>query len=387
MLISVALALLLQSAPEKETVPLPGSKLRVELAKISGAPGIRPFSIGVREVTWAEYNVYFAELNRKQADLDGVTRPTMAKAYFGQVGVPPDFLADPRPVTNVRWHGAMGFCQWLSAHTGRVFRLPTEKEWEHAARAGEAGDAPAAPDDVAWHAGNSGKKTHDAGGLKPNAFGLHDLLGNVWEYCLERDPATGYEPVLRGGSWAVPKAELGFASRRQIPVEWFTADCVTPRSVWWLGSNKAEQGFRVACVDGFAGAEERGRAAAKIGFKILENEHFEVKVAGERDFYCRLKIEVRNGTDRAVEDLEIRAYYLTPKGTPHLVDKEVTKPGRATFANHWPVLAAGAAPHAAPLQPGEARTFPVILPQSFDTDEEVEYGKFGASVMNVRFAK
>jgi formylglycine-generating enzyme required for sulfatase activity len=388
--LAAALVLALQSAPEKEAVPVPGTKLTFEMVKIPGGPGIRSFWIGAREVTWAEYNVYFAEGEavRKKADLDGVTRPTMAKSYFGQVQVPPDFLADPRPATNVRWHGANGYCQWLTKHTGRVFRLPTEKEWELAARAGETGAAPASLDDVAWHQGNSGKQTHDVGSLKPNAYGLFDMLGNVWEYCLELDRTTGFDPVLRGGSWTVPSAQTGFASRRTVPVEWFTADCVTPRSVWWLGSNQSEQGFRVVCVPGFAGEKEREEASANIGLKVVANEDFEAKLGKERDFFCRLKLEVKNGTDRAIEELEIRAYYLTPKGKPHLTDKEVPKPGRATFANHWPVLpsSAFAGPHAAPLKPGETRGFTVTLPQSFDTDDEVEYGKFGASLMNVRFA-
>src|SRR5262245_50518635 len=372
----------LQATPEKESVQVPGTKVTFEVVKIPGGPGVRPFSIATREVTWAEYNVYFAEGDevRRKAGLDGGTRPTMAKSYFGQVQVPNDFLADPRPVTNVRWHGANGYCQWLTKHTGRVFRLPTEKEWELAARAGETGAAPAALDAVAWHQGNSGKKTHDVGGLKPNAFGLYDMLGNVWEYCLEVDRTAGFDPVVRGGSWKTPASEVGFASRRTIPAEWFTADCVTPRSVWWLGSNQAEQGFRVVCVAGFAEGKEREAAAAKIGLQIQGNEDFEATIGKERDFFCRLKVEVKNGTEKTIEELEIRAYYLTPKGTAHLVDKEVTKPGRATFANHWPVLpsSAFAGPHTAPLKPGETRAFTVVLPQSFDTDEEVQYRKFGS---------
>jgi formylglycine-generating enzyme required for sulfatase activity len=389
--LAALLALALQSPPEKETVPVPGTKLSFEMVKIPGGPGVRPFSMATREVTWAEYNVYFAEGNevRKKADLDGVTRPTMAKAYFGQVQVPPDFLTDPRPVTNVRWHGANGYCQWLTKHTGRVFRLPTEKEWELAARAGEKGAAPISLDDVAWHQGNSDKKTHDVGGRKPNAFGLHDVLGNVWEYCLEVDRTTGFDPVLRGGSWKTPAAEVGFASRRTVPAEWFTADCVTPRSVWWLGSNQAEQGFRVVCVSGFADARELEKASASIGLKILGSEDFEATIGKERDFLCRVKVEVKNDTGKTIEELEIRTYYLTPQGKPHLTDKDVPKPGRATFTNHWPVLPSSAfdGPHTAPLKTGETRTFSVVLPQSFDTDGEVEYGKFGAMATNLRFAK
>src|SRR4029453_5478009 len=220
MTLAALLALALQS-PEKESVQIPGSKLTFDMVKIAGGPGVRPFAIGAREVTWAEYNVYFGEGEaRKKADLDGVTRPTMAKPYFGQVGVPPDFLNSPRQAENGRWPGANGYCQWLTKHTGRVFRLPTEKEWELAARAGETGPAPGALDDVAWHQGNSEKKTHDAGTRKPNAFGLYDMLGNVWEYCVEIDRTDGFDPVLRGGSWRVPAAEIGFAARRRIPVDW-----------------------------------------------------------------------------------------------------------------------------------------------------------------------
>jgi len=394
--LAALLALALQSAPDKQTVPVPESKLTFEMVKIPGGPGIRPFWIGTREVTWAEYNVYFAEgfpLGKK-SDLDGVTRPTKAKTYFGDVGVPSESLADPRPVTNVRWHGALGYCEWLSKHTGRVFRLPTEKEWELAARAGETGAAPKDLDGVAWHAGNGGKGTRDVGTGKPNAFGLYDMLGNVWEYCLELDPSSGFSPVLRGGSWAVPSAETGFASRRLIPYDWFSSDCVRPRSVWWLGSKKAEQGFRVVCVDGAADAKEREAAVAKIPLKLSEPADVTVTFLDEKgkptvDEYWKLTVELKNGTDRTIDELEVRVFILKPNGKPHLWDKEVPKPGRATYASGWPVLASGAAvgPHTAPLKPGETRTFAVTMPQSFDTDEEVAYGKFGASVMNVRFAK
>lgn len=395
MILATTLALLLQAAPEKETVQVPGGKLSFEMVKVA-PPGLRPFWIAAREVTWAEYNLYFAEVEavRKKADLDGVTRPTKAKSYFGDVGVPSEMLSDARPVTNVRWHGALGYCQWLTKHTGRVFRLPTEKEWEFAARAGEKGAAPPKLDEQAWHAGNSGGSSRNVGGGKPNAFGLHDVLGNVWEYCLEPDVASGFAPVLRGGSFSLPAGETGFASRRSYSYDWFSSDCVRPRSVWWLGSNKTGQGFRVLCVEGAADAKEREAAAEKLPLKILGNADVDVKWVDEKgetsfDQYWKVSVEVTNGTGRAIDELEVRVYILTPKGKPHLWDKEVTKPGRATFASGWPVLASSAVagPHTAPLQPGETRTFSVTMPQSFDTEDEVEYGKFGASVMNLRFAK
>lgn len=393
--LAALLAFALQSPPEKESVPIPGTKLTFEMVKVPGGPGMRPFWIGVREVTWAEYNVYFAELPevRKKADLDGVTRPTKAKTYFGDVGVSSETLSDARPVTNVRWHGALGFCEWLTKHTGRVFRLPTEKEWEVAARAGDAGPAPKDLDGVAWHAGNGGKSTHDVATRKPNAFGLHDMLGNVWEYCLEPEVAKGFAPVLRGGSWTVPAAETAFTARRSPTFDWFSSDCVRPRSVWWLGSNKTEQGFRVVCVDGAADAKDREAAAAKLPLKILGSTDVDVTFTDNDgkptiDQYWKLSLEVTNGTGKMIDELEVRAFILKPNGKPHTWDKEVTKPGRATFASGWPVLGSSAAPAAAaPLKAGETRTFSITMPQSFDTDDEVEYGKFGASVMNVRFAK
>jgi hypothetical protein len=194
--------------------------------------------------------------------------------------------------------------------------------------------------------------------------------------------------VLRGGSWKVKGAELGYASRRTIPEEWFTADCVRPRSVWWLGSKESEQGFRVVCVADAADPKELEAAAAKMPVKILKATDVDFKTGKEIDQYVRIEGEVTNGTARAIDELEVRVWYLTPGGKPHLTDKDVPKPGRATFASGWPALASGSDPAAAaPLKPGETRAFVLHLPQSFDTDSEVEYGKFAGRAMNLRYAK
>jgi formylglycine-generating enzyme required for sulfatase activity len=131
---------------------------------------------------------------------------------------------DDEPVVQVSWNDAIAFCQWLSAADHRPYRLPTEAEWEYACRAGTAtrwctGDDPAALDQVAWIRDEIDCTTHPVAGKKPNAFGLYDMHGNVWEWCLDRfgpysgdpvaDPAgalSGGAHVLRGG--ACTRAEV-----------------------------------------------------------------------------------------------------------------------------------------------------------------------------------
>jgi sulfatase modifying factor 1 len=100
------------------------------------------------------------------------------------------FRAGPEPA--VEWdRGADGY------------RLPTEAEWEHACRAGTTGPRYGELDEIAWYRGNSGERVHHVGGKLPNAWGLYDLLGNVWEWCFDRYDAEVYGDyrVLRGGGW------------------------------------------------------------------------------------------------------------------------------------------------------------------------------------------
>ncbi len=131
---------------------------------------------------------------------------------------------DDHPVVWVNWEDASAFVRWLAERGGRPYRLPTEAEWEYAARSGGraerwAGVPPGGdPDAHAWHAGNAGRRTHPVGTRRPNGLGLHDMSGNVWEWCLGGeepyreapgpllDPlgaSTGDFRVLRGGSWRV----------------------------------------------------------------------------------------------------------------------------------------------------------------------------------------
>ena len=143
------------------------------------------------------------------------------------------------PVFNVSWHDIQKFIERLNAKTGKQYRLPTEAEWEYAARGGKKGieqskeeKAKAASSssqvkkplyanssvselrDLAWYQENSGGRVHPVGKLRPNALGLYDMLGNVWELCEDgydsysdkavknpRNTNNSEFRIIRGGSW------------------------------------------------------------------------------------------------------------------------------------------------------------------------------------------
>ena len=126
---------------------------------------------------------------------------------------PSDFKGADRPVENVSWDDCQAFLERLNAQpavqaSGLVFRLPAEDEWEFACRAGATGDYCKLADgteiteetlgEVAWFEDNSGNETHPVGQKKPNAIGLYDMHGNVWEWT---NTAVGVHRVYRGGCW------------------------------------------------------------------------------------------------------------------------------------------------------------------------------------------
>ena len=133
--------------------------------------------------------------------------PITQAQYEAVMGTNQSYFKGPdNPVETVSWDDAQEFCKKLSALSGKTVRLPTEAEWEHACRAGSttnycSGDTVADLDKVGWYSNNSGGTTHPVGQKASNAWGLHDMHGNVWEWCEDKYKQSRSARVVRGGSW------------------------------------------------------------------------------------------------------------------------------------------------------------------------------------------
>ena len=206
----------------------------------------RSFAIGVYDVTRAQFAVFARET--------GFQSDPKCDWRSPKSGGQPINQTDNDPVVCVSWEDANAYARWLSSKTGRAYRLPSEAEWEYAARAGSRGSAPwagASARDFANYGSDrccapiaTGRDhwlyTSPVGSFPANAFGLYDMLGNVWQRTQDCGHANyGGAPadgspwisggdctarVVRGGAWFSPAAELRFAVRAVDPASFRKAD-------------------------------------------------------------------------------------------------------------------------------------------------------------------
>lgn len=219
------------SAQESYTDSVPGTLVQFEMVKVPGPD----LWIGRTEVTWDLYDAFALsrpDSAERRAAVDAIARPTRpygAPDYgWGHAGF---------PVISVAYTAAQAFCDWLSAKTGRKYRLPTESEWDHVAQLAASGKS---TDDVAWSAANAGGTTHAVGGKPADALGLHDLFGNAAEWVT----VPGGRPAVRGGSFRDAAQAIGPSSRAVQDDSWNERDPQIPQSRWWM-SDAPFVGFRI----------------------------------------------------------------------------------------------------------------------------------------------
>lgn len=221
------------------------------------------FWMGEHEVTYDEY-VFFLDENIDTGPLpDGITRPSPPYIDFTLgMGKSGGF-----PANSMTQYAALMYCKWLYNKTGIFYRLPTEAEWEYACRAGSAkafsfGDDERQLADYGWYAANSENKYHRVKQLKPNAWGLYDMTGNVAEWTLDQydstyfeklqanavnpviPPKTTYPVTIKGGCFSDAPADVRCAARQPSSPKWNARDPQIPKSKWWL-ADAPFVGFRI----------------------------------------------------------------------------------------------------------------------------------------------
>ncbi|MEI7868587.1 MAG: SUMF1/EgtB/PvdO family nonheme iron enzyme [Candidatus Methylumidiphilus sp.] len=199
---------------------------------------VKPFYIGKYEVTVGEYAAFVKATNRQSQGCYVHSVSGLSKDASKSWSDPGFQQTDRNPVVCVSHEDAEAYVSWLKEKTRKPYRLPTEAEWEYAARAGSTtrfpfGDDESQLPEYAWCSANSANGTHPVGKLKPNAWGLHDMLGNVWEWVEDAwhksyagaptdgsawaATEAGAGRVLRGGSWSSFAWYCRSASRNDLP--------------------------------------------------------------------------------------------------------------------------------------------------------------------------
>jgi formylglycine-generating enzyme required for sulfatase activity/serine/threonine protein kinase len=215
----------------------------------------KPFALGVNAVTVGQFRTFVKEADyRTEAESSGLgalvlkenTWEMDANANWHNPGIE---QSDDHPVTCISWSDAKAFCAWLSEKEHKKYALPTEARWEYACRAGSQsrfffGDHEGELSDHVWYQSNADRRTHPVGEKKPNAWGLHDMHGNVWQWVADwhlgsyyaraqRDnppgPNMGEYRALRGGDWSCGPEQLRSAYRG------------------YHNGRNSNGGFRVAC--------------------------------------------------------------------------------------------------------------------------------------------
>jgi len=256
---------------------------------------VSPFFMAEIEVSWDEYLAFYIQTaaEGRSTDTEGLRnkKPAATDAISG--ATPPYGQPDQgwglgkRPAISFSYHAAETYCKWLSSVSGKTYRLPTEAEWEYAARAGSVGPyffpgdpkkfektglrAKISKNDTSVintyiiYKDNSPSKTQTPDRVKPNPFGLKNMAGNVAEFCSDwykadtyskypegvikdpKGPDEGTEHVVRGGSFQSSADALRSAARDYTKTEaWLTTDPQMPKSIWWF-SDCFNVGFRVVC--------------------------------------------------------------------------------------------------------------------------------------------
>jgi formylglycine-generating enzyme required for sulfatase activity len=247
---------------------------------------VEPFWMGKCEVTWEEFEQWGMRLDmerRKHNKVEATEWDKIADQVIWPTKPYADMTfgmgKDGYPAICMTQLAAAQYCKWLTAKTGRYYRLPTEAEWEYACRAGTTtaysfGDDAAKLGDYGWYGENSNDKYQKIGKKKPNPWGLHDMHGNVAEWCADQYKADAYKqyagkavknplelvkseyPVaVRGGAWDDEAGACRSAKRRGSNKDWKMQDPQIPQSIWYM-TDAQFCGFRVVRPLAVPSAEE-----------------------------------------------------------------------------------------------------------------------------------